>query len=668
MQTTTGRPPAVAAAEAARGVGRSLPRVEVAAAKVMGAAGGLLTVVGLWSGQPALSLLGLMISTAAVLLTWLAWDLALPAAALVLVGLASSAGVAAAATDVDLLTSSGWLVAVMLGWSMTALLLVRRLRVPWWRRPAPVKSGAACLAYGPALVAAAVAAVQAASTSVAASWALQGTDLAQHAIELQGVRQAGQLDYLADLYPRGLHMLAALVGGPGAPTEPATLLAHDLRLFAACSWFSLALVLLMGAGLVLRITSSVALPPRVGLLATTGLGVLLLVLSGTVNVFVSMGAAPSLLAVLVIWSLPAARLELGAVARERRGALTTLLIAAVSTALLAHLWQALLLVPVVALLLSGSPRRWLHLLRQLGPRAAAGAAAAVAACALLALPALLGVMRAGASLAGIPGEVPQPPWPFLAVGALALLVLPLLRSRFRSLLVLAGPTAGLLLVTAVLLRGADNGFDLTQYYPMKALWFLTLVLMPVTVVVAAAAAVSGGGRLWVVLARLGAAARVARVASFGVLAALVVSFVLPQIAAARSATLDALRPLWDPAAAELGEDRLQIANQHGARYAPRVTVPVAVGTSAILDRYGSYVISKLMSYETGQPQSHGRALFVCSDIDLVAGDRPAVVVTKLDATLLQQLMERDGCGDVPIVQIPGGIADADMLFATSGRS
>lgn len=634
----------------------------------MAAAGGLLTVVGVASSQPALSLLGLMTGMAAVLLTWLAWDLALPAAALVLVGLASCGGVAAAATDVDMLASPGALVAVMLGWSLTALLLVRRLRVPGWRRPGPVEGVAAWLAYGPALMAAAIAAVQAGSTSVAASWALQGTDLAQHVIELGGVRDAGQLDYVADLYPRGLHMLAALVGGPGAPAEPGTLLAHDLRLFAALSWFALALVLLMGAGLVVRITAALALPTKTGLLATTSLGVLLLVLSGTLNVFVSMGAAPSLLAVLVIWSLPAARLELGAAARERRGALTILLVAALSTALLAHLWQALLLVPAVALLLSGAPRRWLHLPRQLGLRVTIAAAVAIAACAVLALPPVLGVMRAGASLAAIPGEVPRPPWPVLATGALAVVVLPLLRSRFRPLLGFVGPAVGLLMVTALLLRGADKGLDLTQYYPMKALWFLTLVLMPVTVVVAAAAALRGVERLWVVLERFGAATRVARVTAFGVLAALVVSFVLPQVAAARSATLDALRPLWDPAAAETGEERLEIASRYGARYAPRVTVPVAVGTSAVLDRYGSYVVSKLMSYETGQPQSHGRALFVCSDVGVVAGDRPAVVVTKLDPTLLRQLMERDGCGDVPVVQIPGGIADADMLFATSGRS
>lgn len=668
MQTTTDRPPTSAAAEADSVGDLTARRPGLTGRELLAVAGGLLTILGVASGQPALSLVGLVAGTTAVLSIWLAWDLAVPAAVIVLVGLAICCGVAAGVAEVDLLASPGLLVAAMLTWSLLALLLVRGCEAPGWRRPAPVRGAAIWLAYGPALVAAGIAAVQAASTSIAASWALQGTDLAQHLIELQGVRQAGLLDYAADPYPRGLHMLVALIGGPTAPADQATLLAHDLRLFGAVSWFALALVLLMGAGLVLRVTAALELPAKVGLLGAACLGGLLLVLNGTVNVFVSMGAAPSLLAVLVMWSLPVASLELGAAARQGRGALTLLLVGVVSTALLAHLWQALLLVPAVALLLSGSPRRWLQLPRQLGPRAVAGALAASTACALLALPAILGVLRAGASLAAIPGDVPRPPWAVTALGALAVLVLPLLRPRFRPLLGFVGPSAGLLLVTAVLLRGADKGLDLTQYYPMKALWFLTLVLMPVAAVAAAAAGLEGGTRLWVGLARLGGAARVARVGAFGVLAALVVSFVLPQIAAARSATLDALRPAWDPAAAEVGEERLQIAADHGARYAPRVTVPVAVGTSAVLDRYGSYVVSKLMSYETGQPQNHGRALFVCSDVELVAGESPAVVVTKLDASLLQQLMERDGCGEVPVVQIPGGIADADMLFATSVSS
>lgn len=620
--------------------------------------GAALALLGLLAGQPVLVLVGLVVSTWAVLRRRLAHGLALPASALVLVGAATGVGLFARALRIDALASPAGAAAAVLVWCGTMVVLAWRPRRA--SRPAVAADRRAAVAALPAVVAASIAVLHAFSTRAAASWGLTGTDLLQHVIGLQQVRSAGWLDYGVESYPRGLHMLAALVSAPTVPPESAAALEHDLRLFSSLSWLSFALLLLCVSLVAARLAAALRLSSRVAAAAGCAAGGALLVTNSVLSVFVVMGAVPSLLAVVALWALPVAWLELRAGPARRLGALV---VAAAAVALLAHLWQALVIVPVLGLLfVLRSPRGWRSAVEMLHPRQCLAALAAVGLLAAAALPAVLGVARdRGTAIAAIAGDISQPPW--LVVGAtfVGTVLLSLAVRRFRPLRPLAGSALGLVLVTGLLLRGAGNGLDVTQYYPMKVVWFLFLVLLPVTALATTVAASWLARRTSVVLGRLGTAARVARVAAFASVSALVFSFVVPQIVAAPSGTLAAARPLWDTSTGARAVETLQIADEYGTRFAPRLTVPVAVGRSAVLDRSGSYIVSKLISAKTGQPQNYGRPAFVCDDVAKVAGDGDVVIITKLDPTLLKPIMERGGCGDVDVVRIPGDIADSHVF-------
>lgn len=618
------------------------------------ALGILLLLVAAKTGNPVLLLLSLTAATAVLLHRALAWDLAVVAASMAMTFTAIAAGTAADVTGVDLLAKPRLLMAgyvvFVLGAAMTAA-----------RAPRRVESGSLdvrrSVLWWPAAAGAAIAVVQGGSTRVTASWALQGTDLAQHVVLLGDLQRVGSLGYTDEVYPRGLHMLLALVAAPSAPDARAELLVHDLRMIAGATWLCLALLVLAAVSVVRRVAVSTGMSRWLALGTATALGTLLLLSNAVLETFVYMGAAPSLLAVVVLWSVPLLALE----AEGQPPVHALLLTGAVATGLLAHLWQPLLVVPVVAVafcLLRHPGLRG----RTLALRSRRGSGPALLLSALAAAvtaPAVLGVLAGGGSdIAAIPGEIRPVPVAVLVLGGLYLLAGRRCRAAVPGM---AGTAAGLLLVTAVLLRSAGGGWDLSQYYPMKALWFLALLLAPL-------AAVTGAVLLgWLfpraadLLARLGSAAAVARICTVATVVALAGAFVLPQIVASRSSALGTVRALWDEGHADAGLAQISLAQEQATRYTPAVTMPVAVGESVIFDAYASYVLSKLLSFQTGQEQTHGRPPTACADVADVAEGRDVVVITKLDPALLAPFLRDGGCGDVRIVQIPGGIRDAQFL-------
>jgi hypothetical protein len=629
---------------------------------------GLAGLVGVLSGvaflNPVLVLCGLVMTTTALLMRRVSWDLALPAGVILILAVSTLVAVPAGFLQLDLLARP-WILAVLyIAYAGWGAVWVWRPAVPLFTTAAP-KRGYGWVAYSTAAVAAGIGLAQSFGERMAASWAFGATDLAQHMILVQGVQRSGSLDYSADGYPRAFHMLAAFVSVPNPPlSHPVQLLSYDMRLMAAATWLSLALLLWAGITLALRLGDARSLPRLVAVGAALVFGSGLLLLNSFVVTFVYMGAASSLLAVVVIFALPLALLGLDT---SRRHLIVVLAVAAMSVMLLAHLWQPLIVVPLLAMAAYVCPG--LRAIRSCltvtawhrpGIGAVLAVVASVVMLAVGAVP-VVGVQTGGGvSLAATAGEIPHVPWVALFLGLVvaAWMIRDLVRGSTRLYL---GSVAGLLVATAVMLRGASHGFDLTQYYPMKVLWFLAIVLGPVL----ALAAVDVGRRLlrpvWGLLGRLGSFTSVSRAGLVAVLCALAFAFCLPLLLGNASTTWGSLARFpatqgkTDPSSSgAVSAERFDIATRYGSRYAPAVTVPVAVGLSTGWDHFGPYIVSKLIGFQTGQAQINGQAAGVCSDVALLtAGSGHAVVITQMDPKVLRGIMKKNGCGDVRVVKIPG---------------
>jgi hypothetical protein len=203
------------------------------------------------------------------------------------------------------------------------------------------------------------------------------------------------------------------------------------------------------------------------------------------------------------------------------------------------------------------------------------------------------------------------------------------------------------------LVGAGNGPDLTQWYPNKLLWFLVVLLGPVTALALVAGAVRGWPLLAVTTAWAGPAARLTR---FAVVAAVV------------AATAALWVPQYDVPGSELAKTaslaradnestrRYDIAREQGAGAEP--VLPMFLTTKLFGDLGADYVVSKLLSFQTGQPATFGRTADLCSDLRAVAPGGDGVVVTTLDPVIVRGLLEAQGC-DLParVVRLPGLEAD-----------
>ena len=604
----------------------------------------VVTVATLASGSPTGLLVGTVLAAASVARRRLPLDLSLLTASLGCLGIALGTGLLAAYAGIDLVDHPVPVAALLVVGAVLALLDAVR-------RPTAVSRSStrlAWVAYVPAALAAAIAWVQAATTWTAMSWSFVGTDIAQHVLALQVLQRTGRLDYAVDGYPRAFHMLLALVTGPSMPaSDPVALLAYDVRLMAAATWLSFALVLVAAAGLTLRVGRLLGVREGVAVAAAAACALGMLLLNPLVLSFVYMGAAPSLLAMVVLWAVPLAALELDRLG-VRRPAPALLVVAVASVALLGHLWQPLAPVPAVALV-AAVVRRPLRPWSRPSRRAVVVVLVAALVAVAVPAPAVLAVLHAqGLATAAIVGGIPSMPL-VLLLGGVGAMVWLALRRRTASTRALAGTAMGLVLVAVVLMAGSGR-MDPTQYYVAKPLWFLGVALLPVLaatgvpVVVRVAAAAGHQTR------RLGSLATVGRATLVASTAALVVAFVLPYLAVVGSAALDTVTTQQPTSAS--GRD-YTTAVDYATRFSPAVAVPVDLADGPFPDFLPSLITSKLMRFITGQPQNQGQPLEVCADVRSVAGSSPAVVVTTLDPAALAPVMRAGGCADVPVVRVPG---------------
>jgi hypothetical protein len=246
------------------------------------------------------------------------------------------------------------------------------------------------------------------------------------------------------------------------------------------------------------------------------------------------------------------------------------------------------------------------------------------------------------------GSIPSVP-PLLLLAGLGSVGWLLHRRRTASARALLGTAIGLVVVTAVLMRGSGR-FDLSQYYVAKPLWFLGVAVLPVLVAVSAPVVARALRAARRISDRLGPMARLARAFVVASVVALIVAFVLPVEAVVGSAALDTVTT--NQPTTTSGQDYV-IAVDYATRYAPAVVVPVELGSGPFPDFLPSLITSKLLSFLTGQPQNDGQPLKVCPEVRAVAGSRPAVVVTTLDPAALAPVMRAGGCPDVRVVRVPG---------------
>jgi hypothetical protein len=623
---------------------RGVVRMETVDRRALAAATGFAGMVlcGVVLSSPALTVAGLVVLCALAAPRRLDWDVAFAMAIMAALAVASVSGLVAGWADLDLS-------ALPARTSLVAGVAVLLAAVVVLRGPLAPGPDVSLAAWAPAACAAALGVLQALSPNSTLAWALLGTDLAEHTIMLAEVREAGMLDYTADPYPRGLHALLAFVP-PGAATSPEALLVQDLQTWGAASWLSLAACLLALTATTARFARLCGLSRRTAALACVGLGAAGFT-DPVVETLVLMGAAPASLAVVVL--LAGVLRQLSAAWAPKS---SVLLPQVWALGVVAHLWQPLVLVPAGAALLVAWTARGADLRRTV---LSAGGVLSGLMAGLLAVPALLGVVRSGGTgLAAIPGEISAPP---LAVLGVALIALGARPAASAAVPALWGGLLGSAGTVAVLLHGAGKGLDLASYYPRKGLWFAVLLIAPlaaVVLVVVARFAVRVTARA---VQASGPASRVARLALPAMVVAALIGFVLPQMVAQPWTAARAVTLPWDEGSSAKGRGMLALAADAAAREHGRVVVPVAVGDSVVFDPYSTYIVSKLMSYFTGQTQNHGRPHAVCDDVRNVAAGQSAVVVSRLTKDQLEPFMREGGCSSVPVVRAPGTIDDVAWL-------
>jgi hypothetical protein len=617
----------------------------------LAAAAGACALVAIAAANPLLLLVALVTATALLLARWLPADVAVPAAVLALTGAASALGMTAALLHLDLLARPS--LTAVLALAAVVALAATSMR-PGHRRLSGRTTVAARLTALPALGAAALGLMQGVDVRIPAAWALYGTDLSSHMRMLRGVQDAGALDYTADVYPRGLHMLLALVSVGVPQGDPTRLMDYDLRLMAGACWLAMAAVLWTAAVVTRRLGTALGVPGPQVTVACWLLGLYLLTSNSFMEMFVTLGAAPSLVAFLALWALPLALLSSG------RTVPRVAAVAVAAVMLLAQLWQPLVVVPVGSFLAYAAPhllgtrgRELLAVLRRRPAVLAAGVTTVVLAGAAAAGPVLGAVRSGGFSLAGAVGQAAPVPVLLLVASGVACVGL-LLRGRGAVAWSFAGGSAAGLAVVALSLVGAGNGLDLTQWYPNKVLWFLVVFLAPVTALALVVLAVLAWRLLGAATAWAGPAARVVRVVVVAAVVAVTCSLWVPQYDApgtelARTAALGG--------GDNESSRRYDIAREQGVR--PEPVLPMFLTTKLFGDLGSDYIVSKLLSFQTGQPTTFGRTAELCSDLRAVAAGREAVVVTTLDPTIVQRLLEAQQCAATArVVQLPG--LDADL--------
>lgn len=606
--------------------------------------------VGRWDVVLAL---GVWVVISAGLARWWAWYQALPAAAAVLVLYGAFLGVFAFWLRTDLLTTRlgaalALAVPVLAGaWSALrgAGVSVSRPRLTrmQWVALVPTALGTALLL------------MHATFQRSVLSWVAGSTDGPQHASFVRQLREQGWIDY-SNLYPRGLHMVVAVCeNAVGAPREAATYLQAA---GAITTWGLMVLLLALTAATMTlaRRTGDARWPLlvivicQVALIMSAEFVGQFLVMAGCTTIF---GMVVALVPFILLdeWTPEGSALQLG--------------VLGIAVAAEVQLWTPVAALPavlglvVLGRMVAARSRRVLPSGRQ-----ALGLAAAAAVVVPPAAAALIGLLGGGGlTVAAMFGVAVPPTWLFLV---LAFGVLPVLlrRAAVRDWSLVVAGVAGAVLGFVVVLGGSGNVTDLTQWYPVKMAWVAVIVCLPA----------ASHGWAWI-----GArAARAARVAYR-------IRPILPVVAGLVVVAVVGMFSPWVPlrpaAAADVSDVRdysrveperlpsslriIAVARQNVVRGG--TVIPIMVQPNFRNPRE-SWVVSRVMSLDTGQEPNSGRLQSACAQVRTMPDPTRVTVVTSLPVSYMEDVLHRQGCDGVPVVSsgLPSDYQTYEAIMADFG--
>lgn len=305
-----------------------------------------------------------------------------------------------------------------------------------------------------------------------------GSDFLRHLLIMRQVQDAGGLQYQGagdGAYPRALHAMVAAVWGASGGRS---------LLDAWFAWQSVLWVLL-----ICMLVAMVSMATRVA--SALGVGVFLSRVIGPFVVFAAfaqgswvtksfaLGFATALLAGVCLAALSAA-----AATSSWFGSLQSIVLLVVTTAVLLNTWTLLAPVPFLALLISGIA--WFRKGRR-RPVDSVVLAMALLVTVASGLPVGLALLRLGspqelASTTGTSGLAwPSLAWLGLAISAMgaAWLVRKFLKSWSMTWSLLTG---ALFLVWIVIFFVSGSGWSEPNYYSIKTLWMLSVLVLPAGVV------------------------------------------------------------------------------------------------------------------------------------------------------------------------------------------
>jgi hypothetical protein len=271
-----------------------------------------------------------------------------------------------------------------------------------------------------------------------------------------------------------------------------------------------------------------------------------------------------------------------------------------------------------------------------------------------------------AGVAAIPGRFPGDPWRLLVPGACCAAVLvPRWREPWARLLI--GSEVGLLGTWLILLHG--SGYQLEQWYPVKAAWFEALLLAPLLALGATWLGVVAARLAARTIDRMGDNTFVVRATAGAIAVGVAFAFWLPMLLGQGSllaktwqAAAPSPQPMANGAVPNWSAEHYDLVTHYQPAAGRRVVVPYFLGYSAVVDGKGTRLVSALLDFVTGQPEVAGDARDLCTAIEIVAGERPAVVLSKLPAAMVRADLASHGCANrADIIHVPGGIRDLSAL-------
>lgn len=639
--------------------------------RVVPASAALGVLVAGLTSHTVLLLVSLMVLTAWAFSRRVTWDIAVGAAFGALLLVACVVGVAGAWIGWRPYASQP----VSLGMVMlTAFAAVGATRVtPSDATPHSRFSGWDWMSFIPVLAPLAIAITSLVNLTFAKRHSALIIDTPEHAFLIRRITHDGNLDYSAHAYPRGFH---ALVGWMTTAAGDPHGLPGDLQTVLAMSWLAYAVMMTLAISLAVRLTTQHGQVVR--LLAGLLTGTALVLSDGTLAHFAEMTSPNATMAVVLCLSILLFAVNHTTQLRE------LLWLLPLATAALAQLWTPMALAGVgVWIAAAALSMRRLRRERSAWIGLVSRTVLALAVAGVITVPLMLNLLSGGGvSLSGLWGVPAMMGGRYQLVVAAGVLWL-LLTVRGAASALTLGCVLGLAGAVGVLLLGSGDPTNLAQWYPMKALWFLSVCVLPYGIT----AFIALTRMTWVAICWLAdrtapyqRLTRLVLAASMVIVVLLANATTLWMLTIRQPRVTNSLADLTvgpEPrrittstnSAFDSSERRIEVAQRYSDAFAPAITLPTAIGYDPMSDSAASMITSRMMALTTGQPVTSGSPRRICHEVRQLrdATGKDVVVITALPVEKVRELSADQGCGEVRIEKIPYVSADLDQGLAALTR-